>query len=80
LGVAEVTQPGSRALADDSTPPISIGAGVRTRFDSTDPAGGKKTDDFNLDSIRLYVSGSVTDHFKFMFNTEYQGQPACRRQ
>jgi hypothetical protein len=65
------------AFADDFTlPPISIGAGVRTSFDSTDPAGGKKkTDDFNLDSIRLYVSGSVTDHFKFMFNTEYQGSP-----
>jgi hypothetical protein len=76
LGLALLAQPASEAFADDFTlPPISIGAGVRTSFDYTDPSAGKKTNDFNLDSIRLYVSGSVIDHFKFMFNTEYQGSP-----
>ena len=68
--------PLSQALADDSAqPPITIGAGVRTDFEYTDPTGGKKTDDFNLDSIRLYVSGHVMDHVSFMFNTEYEGSP-----
>ena len=68
--------PLSRALADEiSLPPISIGAGVRTDFEYTDPTAGKKTDDFNLDSIRLYISGHVMDHISFMFNTEYEGSP-----
>jgi hypothetical protein len=70
-----MTQPASQAFADDSTPPLSIGAGLRTSFDAVDPTGGKKTDDFNLDSIRLYINGSLTDHFKFTFNTEYEGSP-----
>ncbi len=75
LGLTWVA-PLSRALADDiSLPPISIGAGVRTDFEYTDPTAGKKTEDFNLDSIRLYVSGHVMDHISFMFNTEYQGSP-----
>src|ERR1700727_1152113 len=66
----------SQALADDSAqPPITIGAGIRTDFEYTDPTGGKKTDDFNLDSIRLYISGHVMDHVSFMFNTEYEGSP-----
>ena len=63
--------PVSSALADDiSLPPISVGAGVRTDFEYTDPESGKKTDDFNLDSIRLYISGHVMDHVSFKFNTE----------
>jgi hypothetical protein len=76
VGCAILLAPLSRALADDITvPPISIGAGVRTSFEYNDPAVGKKTDDFNLDSIRLYISGHVMDHISFMFNTEYEGSP-----
>jgi len=61
--------PLSQALADDPPqPPISIGAGMRTDFEYNDPTGGKKSDNFNLDSIRLYVSGYVMDHVSFMFN------------
>jgi hypothetical protein len=74
LGAASLTQPASQAFADDS-PPISIGAGMRTSFDTTDPSAGKKTEDFNLDSVRLYVNGAVTSNIKFTFNTEYQGSP-----
>jgi Phosphate-selective porin O and P len=61
------------ALADVSLPPISVGGGVRTSFDTVDPDGGKKVDDFDVDSARLYISGSVTDDIKFTFNTEYTG-------
>ncbi len=76
LGAAVLAAPVSRALADDITlGPISIGAGVRTDFQYTDPTSGKKTDDFNLDSVRLYVSGPVVEHISFMFNTEYEGSP-----
>jgi Phosphate-selective porin O and P len=76
IGASLLAAPLSRALADDiSLPPISIGAGVRTDFEYTDPTSGKKSDDFNLDSIRLYISGHVMDHISFMFNTEYEGSP-----
>jgi len=56
-------------------PPISIGGGLRSSFVHTDPEpeGVESTDQFLLDSVRLYVSGSVTDRIKIMFNTEYNG-------
>jgi hypothetical protein len=76
IGATALAAPLSQALADDSAqPPITIGAGIRTDFEYTDPTGGKKTDDFNLDSIRLYINGHVMDHVSFMFNTEYEGSP-----
>lgn len=76
VGCVILLAPLPRAQADDMTlPPISVGAGVRTSFEYNDPTVGKKTDDFNLDSIRLYISGHVMDHISFMFNTEYEGSP-----
>jgi hypothetical protein len=76
IGTTALAAPLSQAMADDSAqPPITIGAGLRTDFEYTDPTGGKKTDDFNLDSIRLYINGHVMDHVSFMFNTEYEGSP-----
>lgn len=65
----------AHAQDDIKLPPITVGAGLRTDFEYTDLSGGKETDQFNLDSIRLYVNGSVTDHISFMFNTEYDGSP-----
>jgi hypothetical protein len=59
----------------DVSPTVTVGAGVRTSFDVTDPSDGKTIENSNLDSVRLYVSGSITDQFSFMFNTEYQGSP-----
>jgi hypothetical protein len=61
---------------DAPAPPITIGAGMRTSFVHTefdDLAPDDATDAFLLDSVRLYVSGPVTNHVSFMFNTEYQG-------
>jgi hypothetical protein len=63
----------SAAMADDIVPAVSVGAGVRAGYEAATPQGGKQTDDFDLDSIRLYVSGSVTNNIKFTFNTEYSG-------
>lgn len=57
-------------------PDVTIGAGMRSSFVSTDVDGASEdVNDFSLNSIRLYVNGSVTDEIKFMFNTEYQGDP-----
>jgi hypothetical protein len=75
VGGALLAMPLAAALADSTLPPISIGAGIRTSFVHTDPPVGQTVDDFNLDNIRLYVNGSVTDQIKFTFNTEYQGSP-----
>jgi hypothetical protein len=67
------------ALADSSItlPPISIGAGLRTSFTSTnsDDPNTQDANDFNLDSIRLYMTGSVFSNLKLTFNTEYTGSP-----
>src|SRR5258708_499108 len=51
--------------------PVTVGAGMRSSFDHTELDHGGSTDKFMLDSVRLYVNGSVTDKIKFMFNTEY---------
>jgi hypothetical protein len=57
--------------AQVSLGPITVGAGLRTSFVHTDTDGTEATDKFPLNSIRLYVNGPVTEHIKFMFNTEY---------
>ncbi len=54
-------------------PPITIGAGLQTSFVHNVPKVGANTDQFPLNSARLYVNGPVTSDIKFMFNTEYKG-------
>jgi hypothetical protein len=53
--------------------PVTVGAGMRTSYFHTNTDGADSTDKFQLDSIRLYVNGSVTEDnkIKFMFNTDY---------
>ena len=71
LGVASASWPIAQAASVD-LPPISLGAGVRTSFQSTDFAdNGDDENDFELNSARIYLSGSVTENIGFMFNTEY---------
>ena len=53
--------------------PVTVGAGLQTSYEHTEPASGTSTNDFDLDHIRLYVSGPVTENIKFMFNTDYDG-------
>lgn len=50
---------------------VTVGAGMRTGFTHTETDKADSTDKFSLESVRLYVNGSVTDKIKFMFNTEY---------
>jgi hypothetical protein len=50
-----------------------VGAGAQTSFVHDAPKGGSSSDDFLLNSVRLYVNGSAANKIKFMFNTEYDG-------
>jgi hypothetical protein len=73
LGVACMSGPIAQAVADD-LPPVSVGAGVRTSFASTNADGsGDDINDFELNSARIYLNGKVTENISLMFNTEYDG-------
>ena len=71
------------ASADVSLPPVTVGVGLQTSIydcdkaciysPSTVPAGDSSVQGIALDSIRLYINGSVTDQIKMTFNTEYTG-------
>jgi hypothetical protein len=73
LGAASASWPIAQAAADD-LPPVSIGAGVRTSFISSDfDDSASDASDFELNSARIYLSGKVTENISLMFNTEYNG-------
>src|SRR5581483_4105521 len=61
------------SLAQVNLGPVTVGAGLRTEFETTKPSGGDYTNQFLLDDIRLYVNGPVMKDVKFMFNTDYDG-------
>jgi hypothetical protein len=71
------------AAADVSLPPITVGAGMQTSLFSCSTGciysdGVPHTPDgsvqgFELDTVRLYLNGTVTDNIKLTFNTEYSG-------
>jgi len=63
----------SGKIAIDDTRWVSFGAGIRTSASSSDdgaPNGNDRGTDFTLENMRLYVSGQVTDNFKFYFGTD----------
>ena len=62
---------GRPARAQIDLGPVTVGAGLRTDFEHTQPDSGGSSDQFQLNSIRLYINGNVTDTIKLMFNTEY---------
>jgi hypothetical protein len=74
LGLAAA---GAAEAAEVTLPTLDVGAGLRTSFTSVNysDSNATNTDDFSLDSIRLYVNGKVDDQIKFTFNTEYTGSP-----
>jgi hypothetical protein len=52
---------------------VSIGFGMRSSFSSVEngaPNGTSRSNDFNLDSARIYLSGSLSKNIKGMLNTE----------
>jgi hypothetical protein len=70
LGFLMVTSP---APAQVTLGPVTVGAGLRTEFETTTPTVGSTTNQFLLDDIRLYISGPVTKEISFMVNTDYDG-------
>ncbi len=73
IAFSTTTQAGATFKIDD-TKWLSIGAGLRTSFRATEEAakGTKWTNDFNLDSIRLYLNAQLHEYIKLEFNTECQ--------
>jgi hypothetical protein len=60
--------------AQVTLPPVTVGAGLQTSYVHTDTDGAaSSTDQFLVNSARIYLSGSATEKIKFMFNTEYDG-------
>ena len=63
MGTALLAVPALSALASEVTlPPVSVGAGVRTSYTHFDPDSGDSTDDFELNSARIYLSGKATEN------------------
>ena len=57
----------------DETKWISLGAAARASFTTIEdgaPNGSDWSDDFNLDSARIYVNGQIHEYIKFELNTE----------
>jgi hypothetical protein len=57
----------------DDTKWVSLGAAGRISYTTTEdasPSGNDWSNDFNLDSGRIYVNGQISEHVKFEFNTE----------
>jgi len=71
------------AEADISLPPVTVGGGIISNFYDCDRAcinspgtvkeGDTTVDGFSVESVRLYINGTVTDQIKFTLNTEYRG-------
>ncbi|MCF6337743.1 MAG: OprO/OprP family phosphate-selective porin [Gammaproteobacteria bacterium] len=60
-------------IAIDDTRWISVGAGIRTSIASVSdaaPDGSSSASNFNLENMRLYISGQATKDFKFYFGTD----------
>ena len=61
----------------DDTKWVSIGAGLRTSFESKEdsagtPGNSQWSNDFNIDNVRLYVNGQIHKYLKVELNTECQ--------
>jgi hypothetical protein len=54
---------------------VSIGLGMRTSYTSLEhgASDGSRSNDFNLDSARIYLGGSLNSQIKGMLNTEWDG-------
>lgn len=75
IGYASQSQAGATFKIDD-TKWVSIGAGLRSSFSATEGAAGatgnQYSNNFNLDNIRLYMSGQIHKYIKVEFNTDCQ--------
>lgn len=65
------------ALAVDlKLPDTTLGGGIRSSFVNTSVDGADQdSNDYGINTARLYIGGSVTEQVKFTFNTEYDRTP-----
>lgn len=57
----------------DDTRWVSVGAGIKTQFQSVEdgaPNGEDDSNDFDVASARIYINGQIHENIKFTFNTE----------
>ncbi len=64
----------SPLYAQGTTPTVTVGGGVQASYVHTSPDEGDGVDEFPLNSVRLYVSGTAAPNIKYMLNTEYNGK------
>ncbi|HEC74073.1 MAG TPA: porin [Methylophaga aminisulfidivorans] len=59
---------------------VSVGFGMRGSYSTTEDSAndGGRSNDFNLDSARLYFSGSLNKYIKGMFNTEMNSDESMK--
>ncbi|MGE0449934.1 MAG: hypothetical protein AB7Q29_10175, partial [Vicinamibacterales bacterium] len=58
-------------LSAQTTPSVSVGAGLQTAFTHTSQDGQDDVSSFGVRDMRLYVNGTAAEHINFMFNTAY---------
>lgn len=72
VGMATTATPvfaGAKLDLDDNRW-VSIGAGMRSQYESIDDGNGDDSNDFTVASMRIYMAGQVHENIKFTFNTE----------
>ena len=70
--VSAASYAGAKIKIDDDSW-ISLGVGIRTSLSMVNdaaPNGTSRSNDFNLESSRLYISGQANKEMKFYFGTE----------
>lgn len=75
-GVASTQASAAGTISFGEDKSVSVGFGMRTSYSSVEDAaanGHDRSNDFSLDSARLYVSGSMNKYIKGMLNTEKSG-------
>jgi hypothetical protein len=53
--------------------PVTIGAGLQSSFVHSEMKGLGSTDQFLINSARIYINGPIMEKVKFTFNTEFDG-------
>jgi hypothetical protein len=73
LAASLVASTAGNARAQSQDSPISVSAAIRTAFSHIAPEGADSTDEFHVESARLFLGGIVTRNIKMTFNAEYDG-------
>jgi hypothetical protein len=59
------------AQTDTFEPTLTVGGGIQTSYQHTEPDVGSDLDNFALNHARLYFGGDITKYISVMFNTDY---------